>query len=115
MNTIFNYLYRDASNYKNWGSVTFQGEYTPEQEGRMKNAFDMREFFIADQVDVDEVFFTYGELSKEDDHCWHEFDSLELTNEEATDERTFEEFVRDVEEASRLGWKEFDNNLGTHK
>ena len=60
---------------------------------------------MASQVDIPEVFLWKGDPSC--DHCWHTFDELESTDREATDPRTFEEFVQTVEKACASGWKEF--------
>lgn len=114
MNTKFNYLYRDASNYKNWGEVIFKGEYTPEMAVELTEYLDEGRYFIAHQVDIPEMFFDYGKDSIEDDHCWHEYGDMVLTEQEPTDPRTIQQFIQQVKEESELGWEEFDNHLGTH-
>jgi len=49
------------------------------------------------------------------DHCWHQYVGLELLDAEPTDDRTFEEFVADVELAARQGWDEFDHKARAPK
>ena len=108
----FVYLYRDASNYKQWGQVTF-----PNPEGIDANSLDRRlrrvmmidSTFMASQVLVPDLFLFNTMLVNEDDHCLHEFDSLEIVNEPSNDGhgRSILEFVRQVERASRLGWEGF--------
>ena len=108
MNTRFHYLYRDASNYKQWGEVVFTG-WAPALEPRLVAALDGQEFFIADQVRLPELFFTGGP-SNSDDHCFHEFDSFETTDAPAGDryQRSIDELVQEFEHAGRSGWRVFD-------
>lgn len=89
-NTLFSYMYRDASNYKQHGEVVFRGTFTPAQEKALKAALEDGEFFNAKVVKVPEVFF---ETCGEDDHGWHEFVSLSRTNKKPTDGRKFVEFL----------------------
>jgi hypothetical protein len=109
MNTRFEYLYRNASNYKQWGAVVFAGLADEALERRLAATLESFEFFIADQVHLPELFFQDG-LAPEEDKCWHEFSGLELTTEEPTDaqQRTIEAFVTECETASRAGWRVFD-------
>ena len=109
MNTRFNYLYRDASNYKSWGEVVFSGCDSARGSQRIRAALDGGEFFIADQIRIPERFFD-GWPQYADDHCFHEFDSLEPTDEPADDlvGRSITEFVSEVEQAGRTGWRVFD-------
>ena len=106
MNTLFMYRYRDASNYKRDGNVIFSGEYVPNNHlSRLYAAFSQHAMFIAHQIGVPELFFWHvGYDIENDDHCWHEFDCLNTTDHEPTDQRTIEEFVRDAERAAASGW-----------
>lgn len=120
-NTRFSYLYRDASNYKNHGDVVFSGEFTPELEEKLTSVLNDGEYFIAHQVGIPEVFLwdkdlEYDEypvelvgtarykIDEEDDHVWHEFDGLSLTDAAPTDPRTIEEFIDEVVRQADLGW-----------
>ena len=110
-NARFDYLYRDASNYKAWGSVVFGGVITEDLRRRLLRALETSEFFIAHQVRVPELFGGMLHWPREqDDHCWHEFSAVELTDEEANDRyhRTLEEFILEVERQSQSGWQVFD-------
>ena len=109
MSTCFVYVYRDGSNYKQWGEIVFAGEFSPDLSERLITALDSSEFFIADQVRIPELFFKGGDLYA-DDHCWHEFSEIVDTADLATDPyaRTFEQFVCEVEVASTNGWRVFD-------
>jgi len=109
MNTRVEYLYRDGSNYKQWGAVVFQGGCDERLVRRLFVALDGGESFIAHQVRLPELFFTDRPLYA-DDHCWHELTHA-TTAAEAPDDllnRTFDEFVSEVERASRDGWRIFD-------
>jgi hypothetical protein len=114
MNNIkFNYLYRDGSNYKSWGEVVFAN---PDQltcgeiEIRLIESFLPDKLFIASQIFILEKFlFTNGKFSKFD-HCYHEFDSVEICKESPNDDlnRSITDFLKDVELASQYGWKAFN-------
>src|ERR1041385_4435158 len=112
-NLKFNYLYRDGANYKSWGEVIFTN---PEQlsldviKERLIGAFLSEEFFVASQVSIPEKFlFLDGKLTKYD-HCYHEFDCIEICQEEPNDilNRSIAEFLKDAELVSESGWEEFD-------
>lgn len=109
MNTRVEYLYRDGSNYKQWGAVVFRGECDGSLNRRLFAALDREEFFIAHQVRLPELFFDDRALYA-DDHCWHEMGEVTTTSAAADDllERTIEEFVVEVERASSEGWAVFD-------
>ena len=112
-NIKFNYLYRDGSNYKSWGEVVFTNpnQLTLEEiETRLINAFLPDKLFIANQVFIPEQFlFISGKFTKFD-HCYHEFDSVEICQENPTDDlgRSINDFLKVVEQVSKQGWEEFD-------
>jgi len=112
-NIKFNYLYRDGANFKSWGEVIFSN---PEKltlieiESKLIDAFLPDKLFIASQVSLPEEFlFADGEFTKFD-HCFHEFDCVEVCQENPTDKlnRSITGFLKDVELASQHGWEEFD-------
>jgi hypothetical protein len=111
MAVLFNYMYRDASNYKSAGEVVFEGEYSQELEERLTAAFDGGQFFKASQIGIPEVFLYEDgyEFDKQDDHTWHEFcgispaDGRDKPNDE--DGRTIEDFVKQVESEAKRGWE----------
>lgn len=112
-NVEFSYLYRDGGNYKEFGRVVFSN---PERitcgtiEEALREAFLEDGLFIADQVRVPEVFlFANGGLSF-DDHCYHEFDAVRTTDKGSTDVhlRTAGEFLAEVAQQGRRGWRVFD-------
>ncbi|HWQ25322.1 MAG TPA: hypothetical protein VN367_00940 [Chlorobaculum sp.] len=75
-----NYLYRDASNYKQWGSIIFLNpRHIPldEIDRILKSNFEEECFFIAHQLGIPELFpYASGSID-EDDHCYHEYFSVE--------------------------------------
>lgn len=114
MNNIkFIYLYRDGGNFKSWGEVIFShidALTITEIETRLLRAFLPGKHFIASQISITEKFlYSSGDFTKHD-HCYHEFDCVELCGEEPTDslERTITDFLQDVEIVSKQGWKAFD-------
>jgi len=105
------YLYRDGSNYKRWSDVTFcnpEGLSLVTIGERLRAAFLPDGLFIAHRIGVPEVFLSDQDCFTHDDHCFHEFDSVEVTAEAPKDRRTVSEFIREVEGAAREGWKAFD-------
>src|SRR3954452_13521439 len=113
MNTRVEYLYRDGSNYKQWGAAVFHGDCDATLLRRLFAALDREEFFIAHQVRLPELFFADRPLYA-DDHCWHEMAEVISTSAAADDlmGRSIEEFVAEVERASTNGWAVFDRSEG---
>jgi len=79
MNTQLEYLYRDASNYKEWGRVAFRGGCDASLRHRLSVALDTGEFFVAHQVRLPELFFEDGRIDG-DDHCFHELTEVRARN-----------------------------------
>lgn len=112
-NIKFFYLYRDAGNYKAWGEIVFSNiekMALAEVTARLRSAFSQEILFVADQIHVPEVFLYNGSKVTSDDHCFHEFDAVEISNEQANDERerSTKRFVEEVEFQAKLGWRAFD-------
>jgi len=114
MNNIkFNYLYRDGGNFKSWGKVIFSN---PEQltldevATKLIDAFLPDKLFIASQISIPEKFLFANGKFTEYDHCFHEFDYLEICQETPTDDlqRSVTDFLKDVELVSKKGWEAFD-------
>ncbi|MGM0559277.1 MAG: hypothetical protein ACQEVA_23035 [Myxococcota bacterium] len=99
-NTALIYLYRDASNYKEWGRTVFGGSPSDALEKRLTAALLEGEWFIAHQVGLRSLYlFEAGDPTR-DDHIRHEFHSVEETDDSATDPRTFSEMVAAFESAN---------------
>lgn len=92
MNIKLNYLYRDNSNYKRFGNVVFSNPNNIPlesfKEKLLRNLID-GEFFIAEKLGLPTLFF---DEPNEDDHQWHEFESIEATSDSPNSNVTIEEF-----------------------
>jgi hypothetical protein len=107
----FQYLYRDASNYKLHGEAVFTnqtGLSLDEIEKRIRACLQDGEFFIARQIHIEERFF---DALYADDHPWHEFARVVLTAEppwdpEGIPERDITAFLAELEKAHASGWDE---------
>jgi hypothetical protein len=108
-NTLFNYLYRDAGNYKRWGEIVFAGAPSDAFTLRLKKVLYDGALFIASQVNVPDVSFEASgtDPRDNDDHPWHEFSSMENSSQPPNDpsKRTIEELVGQFERAAKDGWR----------
>ncbi len=96
-NTRFNYLYRDASNYKTWNSVVLKGAITPEMFEEMKSCCeDGYEDFIPEQLGLDLI---RGWETTEDDHPYAELEDYELVPNKPDTDMTPEELLEKFREA----------------
>ena len=106
MHLKLNYLYRDGGHYKNHGDVVFSGDINelPENfEGELASLLESGEHFNARQIKLPTVFLS--EVPSEDDHSFHEFESIELTADNSTDPRTPKMFLDEVRAAHAAGWE----------
>lgn len=84
MRTIFEYCYRDAGNFKAFGTILLNGTVSSGLEAQVRSTLQDGEFFIAEQIGVPPL---YDQLYKwsggpiETDHCWHEFLGFKETDE----------------------------------
>ena len=93
-NIKFSYLYRDAANYKVYGSVIFSNSEklsVGEIESLIRAKLIDGEFF--DPVEWRVPRLQLLPLDEELDHSWNEFESVEETEEEADMEISVVEFV----------------------
>lgn len=70
---LLDYLYRDASNYKSFGSVQIKGDLSEAERRNLLSCLESGEFFVAEQVGIPPL---YGQLARYggdggDDHSWH--------------------------------------------
>jgi hypothetical protein len=113
MNVRFNYLYRDGSNYKKWADVVFSNDAELSSDlinKNLKGCFLEDGQFIAHQIRIPEIFLALDDALTFDDHCYHEFDSAEITADIPTDvhNRSIKDFLSEVAKESRRGWRAFD-------
>jgi hypothetical protein len=112
-NIKFNYLYRDGSNYKSWGEVVFANPEdlaVDEINKRLVDVFLPDKLFVASRVWIPEKFLFLDGNFTTYDHCYHEFDCVEVCEESSTDSlgRTISDFSHDVELIAKQGWEAFD-------
>jgi hypothetical protein len=92
-NIRFDYLYRDAGNYKNYGFVIFSNPNNLSIEklrSSIISNLNDGEFFNHKRLKIPALFFS---IKNSDDHFWHEFENIEETNETPTETRTIDEFL----------------------
>ena len=84
---IFEYRYRDASNYKAWGEVLLSGMPRDNEIAALRDCLVSGEYFVAEQVGIPPLYEELWELSggpTEDDHALHELVAVR----EASDDET---------------------------
>ena len=82
---VFQYLYRDAANYKAWGTLVLRGAATESDLEVLATHFESGEFFIAEQLGIPPLYAELWEFSNGpsiDDHVWHTFHVLRPATEE---------------------------------
>lgn len=104
MNTKIEYMYRDASNYKDWYEVVVKGKITTDQFDAIHDCLDAGTHFIAGQIGLPADGFRGYDVN-EDDHPWYEMGGISLTEEEPTQDLTIDEVVRRFKEA-KDNWDE---------
>jgi hypothetical protein len=108
-NTRIEYLYRDAGNYKAWGSVVVAGEFTFES---VEPYFNDHGCFIASQVGLPDPQWYWRSngyrFPTEDDDVWCELeaDGCEPTDDPPTCDLTAAELAARFKQASEEGWDE---------
>lgn len=109
-NSKFKYMYRDASNYKQFGYVIFCGKPTPKDAEYVIGNLHEGDFFIPEDVGLQPLQEKFESVSI-DDHPWHEINFIgeterspfELTSENPTDIRSVHEFAK---EFGKTKWDE---------
>ena len=74
--TAFDYMYRDAGNFKAYGSIFVSGKMANEEEASILEAMEANEFFIAEQLAIPSLYatlFRYSDGMIDSDHAWHSF------------------------------------------
>jgi hypothetical protein len=99
MNIKFCYLYRDASNYKQFNEIVFAN---PNQIPSDKIQAIIRSklieecWFIAKDWNVPDLHFKEYSWDNDLDHEWHEFDCVEETTEAKTVHTSIDEFIERI-------------------
>ena len=82
---VFEYLYRDASNYKVWGEILLSGTPSQNDIEALLASLESSEYFVAEQVGIPALYQELWELSDgptSDDHALHEFVALRVASED---------------------------------
>jgi len=108
--SVFEYLYRDASNYKAWGEVLLSGAPNERQLTELVASFESKEFFIAENVGIPSLqheLWEYSNGPTSDDHVWHSFHKIRAaTNTDVSSMKcwgTVDDFISKVKAVS--DWK----------
>lgn len=102
MNIKFHYLYRDGANFKQFKEVVFSNPNEIKLrkiETIIKDHLIDECWFVAKDWSLPDLHFKEYNWDNEIDHDWHEFESVEGTDEKATEAYTIDEFLADI----RLG------------
>ena len=82
---VFEYLYRDASNYKAWGNILLSGVPSQNDIEALRACLESGEYFVAEQVGIPAVYKELWDISggpTSDDHALHEFVTLRAANDD---------------------------------
>ena len=74
--TFFEYLYRDAGNFKSRGGVLLYGEPSESDRAAFDACLELEGLFVAEQVGLPALYEPLWALSNgptENDHAYHEF------------------------------------------
>ena len=99
-NIKFNYRYRCSGNYKKFISVIFSNPTAielSELEILIKSKLIYGEFFYADEWKLPEIFTDIVDFRI--DPTWHEFESIEYTDETANTRILLTEFIEVIGKA----------------
>jgi len=98
-NIQFNYLYRDSGNYKKYGFVIFTNPDNlalAEIERLIRTKLIWGEWFYANEWLLPELFLEFVDFRI--DPTWHEFESVENTDEPANQVLSIREFIKELKE-----------------
>lgn len=82
--TVLNYLYRDAGNFKAFGSIALDGALDRREQRIARACFYDDGLFIAEQIDVPALYaplYKWSGGPTRSDHCWHEFVEFQIVSE----------------------------------
>ena len=74
--SAFDYMYRDAGNFKAFGTIILQGTLETIDQELLRSRLSDGEFIIAEQVGVPPLYtelYRWSGGATNSDHCWHEF------------------------------------------
>jgi hypothetical protein len=94
-NIKFEYLYRDAGNYKVFGYIVFSN---PENLNilEIQNQLKSFEFFDPKDLKIPRLGHADVPYDPDLDHSWNEYHNMEKTTEAPTDKRSIREFMSEI-------------------
>ncbi len=103
MNIRFEYLYRDAGNFKRWGEIVFSnpGDIGEKLIASMaEDALIDSLYFVASKARIPDLHFS--DYNEQLDHDWHEMHEFQPTTDVVSDSenRTIDEFLESLRYAS---------------
>ena len=81
--TLFEYLYRDAGNFKAFGCLALEDAMPPGDQQILKSHFPGDGLFIAEQLGVPPLYeelYQWSDGPTPSDHCWHEFAGVKVVD-----------------------------------
>lgn len=96
MNIKFCYLYRDGANYKDYSQIIFSNPNSInllEIEKLIRKKLIDGKWFYSKEWNVPDIHFKEFGYDLEFDVDWHEFETVEETNEKALEQKCIEEFL----------------------
>ena len=93
-NIKFNYLYRDSANYKKYHSIIFNNDDIvdiEELQSLIKSKLIYEEWFYANEWQLPEILLSTFDFKIYP--TWHEFESVEFTDEASNSILTIDEFA----------------------
>lgn len=105
----FEYMYRDASNYKELAEVIFAGSLAGDDGARLRAAAEGGEGFVASQVGLEPLQPRMVSFPSIDDHGYSELPEWYVPEEVSeadgiTDPREWGEFLAAFEREGAAGW-----------
>ena len=110
----FEYLYRDADNYKKWGEMCFDNpnnRLASSIERDIRSTLIDNTWFVAHQVQIPELFLFEDTTATHADHCYHEFIGIQPCVDDLPREKieeSIERLVARFKAASLKGWSAFN-------
>lgn len=111
--TIFEYLYRDAGNFKSWGAILLEGSINSADEESLRRSFVDGVFFDADTLGVpslrEDLWAASGSHYLQHlDHQWHELVEVrEASKEEVSSLTLWGKSAELIDSACKWAKKDF--------